>query len=175
MTSPPAYVEDLRSALVGGIARDVRRRRRRLAGALPAVAVVAAGLAAGLAPRGPAHALAVTRTPETIELRIADATAGPGQLTRELRAAGIDGEVRTVPVEPALVGKWAAAVEIANAPGPEETVRLDRIELSGGVVRIPVEQVRASTGRFLFLAGRAPSEGEPPAVRDGRVPPELVR
>jgi len=178
MTAPLPYVDHLRGALVQGIARHARRRRRRLTAAAPAAAPLP-GLATAVAPRAPDRALAVTRTPDTIELRIADASAGAAAMTRELRAAGIDGEVRVVPVPTALVGKWAAGVELAKQPGPApapsggrgpaETVRLDRISHTPEVVRIPVAQVRESSGRFIFLAGRAARPGEALAVERGRV------
>jgi len=187
MTSPLPFLDDLRGALVDGIERDARRRRR-LAGALPLAAVALAALAAAIASRGPERALAVSRDAGTIELRIADASAGAAEMTRELRAAGIDGEVRVVPVAPELVGKWAAGVEAAKtrgaderpapAPsggrGPAQTVRLDRIEHTPDVVRIPVAAVRESSGRFIFLAGRAARPGESLAVDGGRVAHEAI-
>ena len=176
MTGTVPFVEDLRRGLVRGIERDARRRRRIARSAAVACAVaLAVALPLGLADRSPDRALAVSRGAGTIELRIADASAGAEQMTRELRAAGIDGEVRLVPVEPELVGRWAAVAEVAGRNTPAETVRLNHIAIASDAVRIPVEQVRESTGRFLFLAGREPQAGEAPAITDGRVPPELVR
>jgi len=169
------FVADLRHDLVRGIERDTRRRRRtaRVAAGVSAAALAAA-LPLGLATRGPERALAITRTPTTIELRIQDASAGADQLTRELRAAGVDGEVRVVPTGPELVGRWAAVAELAGGTAPE-TVRLDRIRIGSDTIAVPVEPVRESTGRLVFLAGREPRAGESPQIEDGRVPPELVR
>jgi hypothetical protein len=175
MTTPLPFVADLRGALLDGIALDGRRRRRRLATALMGTVALVAVLVTDIASRETERALAVTRASGTIELRIADAAAGAREMTRDLRNAGIDGEVRVVPVEPGLVGRWAAVVEVAGSRGPHETVRLNRIDISPDAVRLSVEQVRESTGRFLFLAGRRPRSGEPPAIRNGLVPRELLR
>jgi hypothetical protein len=176
MTGDAPFVDDLRRKLVRGIERDARRRRRSArAVAVAGSVALAAAVPLGLGARSPDRALAISRSAGIIELRIADASAGAAQMTRELRAAGIDGEVRVVPVEPALVGRWAAVAEVARLRGREETVRLDRVETSPSRVRIPVAQVRESTGRFVFFAGRAPRAGEAPAIEDGRVPPDLIK
>jgi len=49
-------------------------------------------------------ALAVTRAGDALELRIQDAGASGAELTRDLREAGIDGEVRVIPVPAEMVG-----------------------------------------------------------------------
>ena len=168
------YLEQLRGDLVAGIHHD-RRRTRRVAAAATAALLLAA-LPAALATRVPDRALAVTRTADTIELRIADASAGAAAMTRELHDAGVKGEVQVVPAEPGQIGRWVAVVEVARrSDGGKETVRLSRIETTPERVSIPVSQARESTGRFLFLAGRAPRPGEEPAARDGKVRRELVR
>ena len=118
------YLERLRADLVTGIARQRARRarRRRLGVAGAAVLVAAAVPLAGALDRGRGSAaLAITKTPRWLELRIADATAGPERMTRELREAGVPGEVRVVPVSRSLVGRWAA---LETQPSPSRE-RLD--------------------------------------------------
>jgi hypothetical protein len=147
----------------------VRRRRRRLA--LAAVAATALALAAILVPTlrdgGGAPALAVTRSGDWLELRIQDAGASGAELTRDLRDAGVDGEVRVIPVPAELVGTWAVIEEAAkprvpdpSAPPVEETVRLNRIEYGREVLRLPIAQVRESSGHFILWAGREARPGE---------------
>jgi hypothetical protein len=113
-------------------------------------------------------ALAVTRDGDTLELRIQDAGASGEELTRDLQEAGIDGEVRVIPVPPDMVGTWAAIEEASKRPfdpnhpttGREEIVRLDRIEYGRELLRIPVAKVRESEGHFILWAGRAARPGE---------------
>jgi hypothetical protein len=146
----------------------VPRRRRRLAIAAAAAAIVLVALVPALRDGGAAPALAVTRAGDTLELRIQDAGASGEELTRELRAAGIDGEVRVIPVPPEMVGTWAAIEEASKRPldltrkpaEREEVVRLDRIEYGRELLRIPVAQVRESEGHLILWAGRAARPGE---------------
>ena len=116
---------------------------------------------------GGAPALAVTRSGDWLELRIQDAGASGAQLTRELRDAGVDGEVRVIPVPAELVGTWAVIEEAAkpravdpSAPQTQETVRLNSIEYGREVLRLPISQVRESSGHFILWAGRAAQPGE---------------
>jgi hypothetical protein len=147
--------------------RPAPRHRRRLALAA-AAAVALAALVPALRDGGAAPALAVTRAGDTLELRIQDAAASGEELTRDLREAGIDGEVRVIPVPPEMVGTWAAIEEASKRPfdpnrpttGREEVVRLDRIEYGRELLRIPVVQVRVSEGHFVLWAGRAARPGE---------------
>ncbi len=96
-------------------------------------------------------------------LRIADVDAGAEGLTRELRDAGVRGEVRLLPVAAAQVGTWAIVAEHADppgtplslVPGPEEVLRLDSVRNEGATLRITIAEVRESTGYFIFYAGRA--------------------
>ena len=147
------------------------RRPRRAAGAAAVFALVVMAVVAGaVATGGSADALAITRDAATLELRVADASADAGQMTRELNDAGIRGRVLVVPVAPELAGTWVLAGEIAGrrttclppdgaAPLPE-TVRLNDIERAGPVLRIPLARVRESSGSFVLVAGRAPRAGE---------------
>ena len=173
---------ELRAGLIDGVRRahGRRRRRRRLAAASTTFGLAALALAFVLPAGGPDRALAIEAGPEVVELRIADFRAGAQRMTRELQAAGIDGEVRLVPVKPERVGTWVIKAEVARQGAvplrgrerrPEERIRLREIELTDDVIRIPVEQVRDATGRFVFYAGRAAQPGEPildrpPLTRD---------
>ncbi len=124
--------------------------------------------------RGAAPALAVERRDGWLVLRIADVSAGEDALTAELRDAGIRGEVRLLPVPPESVGTWAVISERADppgtpravAPGHEEVVRLNSIRREGATLRIPIAEVRESTGYFVLYAGRAARPGEE-LLRDG--------
>jgi hypothetical protein len=146
----------------------VPRRRRRLAIAAAAAAIVLVALVPALRDGSTTPALAVTRAGDTLELRIEDAAASGEELTRDLQEAGIDGEVRVIPVPSELVGTWAAIEEASKRPldltrkvsGPEEIVRLDRIEYGRELLRIPVAQVRESEGHLILWAGRAARPGE---------------
>jgi len=51
--------------------------------------------------------------------------------------------------------------------GPEETVRLNRIEFGRHVLRLPVSQVRESSGHFILWAGRQARPGEDVATSKG--------
>jgi hypothetical protein len=156
-----------RAALLAELrAPAVRRRARRLAPA--AVAVAALALAGVLVPTlrdGGATALAVTREGNWLELRIQDAGASGAELTRELRDAGVDGEVRVIPVPADLVGTWVVIEEASKRPVPspaagEETVRLDTIDFGRELLRLPIAQVRESDGHFILWAGREAQPGE---------------
>jgi hypothetical protein len=159
----PALLAELRP-------RPVPQRRRRLA--LVAAAATALALAAVLVPTlrdgGGAPALAVTRSGDWLELRIQDAGASGAELTRELRDAGVDGEVRVIPVPTEMVGTWVVIQESSkkqgvpdfDAPPVEETVRLSTIEFGREVLRLPIAKVRESSGHFILWAGREAQPGE---------------
>jgi hypothetical protein len=159
----PALLAELRPPAV-------RRRRRRLVPVVTAATVLA--LAAILVPTlldgGATPALAVTRNGDSLELRIQDAGASGAELTRELRDAGVDGEVRVIPVPAELVGTWVVIEEASkrppdpdpSTPPVEETVRLNSIEFGREVLRLPIAQVRESSGHFILWAGREARSGE---------------
>lgn len=188
------YLTDLRGALTSGIARRRARRRRAAAATVTAVAVLAV-TAVVARPGAETPALAIERTGEWIELRIADATADPEAMTGELRDAGIDAAAVSMPVDDRHVGRWLAAAESpekacarpeyldrgpldpdTGAPvpppaAPQAAVRLNELVIDDGVIRIRRDFAeRPHQGRFVFLAGRAPKEGEQPL---GTEPPAL--
>jgi hypothetical protein len=157
-----------RSALLAEL-RPPAVRRRQLAPI--AVAATALALAAILVPTlrdgGATPALAVTRSGDWLELRIQDAGASGAELTQDLRDAGVDGEVRVIPVPADLVGTWVVIQESSkrsapdpNAPSVEETVRLNNIEFGREVLRLPIAQVRESSGHFILWAGREARSGD---------------
>ena len=157
------------------------RLRRRATLAAVAALTVAVALSATLATRPPDAALAVEHEDGWLVLRIADVSAGAEKLTQELREAGIRGEVRLLPVRAEEVGAWSIIAEHADepvapprpripgpgeTPDPPETVRLDRIDGDRETLRIPIAEVRESTGYFIFYAGRTAQPGEE-LLRDG--------
>jgi hypothetical protein len=174
LTDAAARVRRLRAPLLAELQRPRRAARLRPARALAlATLALAIALAAGVLSRDPAPALAVERQDGWLVLRIADVSAGEAALTRELSDAGIPGEVRLLPVPADRVGTWAVIAEHADAPGtprslkpgPEEVVRLGRVRYERETLRIPIADVRESTGYFVFYAGRAARPGEEP-LRD---------
>jgi hypothetical protein len=165
----------LRDPVLAELQRSSRGASRRPARALVVAAIaVAIALTAGVVSRDPAPALAVERQDGWLVLRIADVTAGEAALTRELQGAGIQGEVRLLPVPADRVGTWAVISELANTPGtprsldlaPEGVVRLGRVRYEQETLRIPIAEVRESTRYFVFYAGRAARLGEE-LMRDG--------
>jgi hypothetical protein len=111
-------VARLRGPLLGELRGRPRRSRRPLRIALPALAALVVALVA-VVPRS-SPALAVDRPGGVLELRIADATASPEQLTEELRAAGIRGDVRLIAV-PRRTGR--RGLRLRRPPVPAWTVR----------------------------------------------------
>ncbi len=147
-----------------------RRRRPALALALATGLALVLVVTGGLGSRDAAPALAVEHQDGWLVLRIADVAAGEAALTRELQDAGVAGEVRLLPVESAEVGSWAVIAELADpresgsdaptAPGPPEVVRLDRVVYARDTLRVPIAELRESTGWFIFYAGREARPGE---------------
>ena len=156
-----------RAALLAELHAPAVRGRRRLLPAAAAVAALALGavLIPTLREGGGETALAVTREGNWLELRIQDAGASGAQLTRELRDAGVDGEVRVIGVPADLVGTWVVIEEASKRPAPspragEETVRLNTIDFGRELLRLPIAQVRESDGHFILWAGREAQPGE---------------
>lgn len=176
-----ARARQMRGPLVHELRRSLptpapRRRRARIAYVAAAVAVVAA-TATALPRDATTPALAVERQDGWIVLRIADVAAGQEALTQELRDAGIRGEVRLLPVPEEEVGTWAVIAELAHPPGTphdephgheQVTVRLDSVRRERETLRIPVAEVRESTGHLVFYVGREARPGED-LWRDGPI------
>lgn len=158
MTPEPDIVHRFKAQLVA--ARPARRSsssRRRWVLAVCAAAVAAAAFFAAL-PAGddgprPGQALAVTRAAGDIVIRIADASASPDRIERELRAVGITASVATEPVSPSLVGTWTAV----TASPPLRDAAREHAEIARGVkLRIP----EGYSGRLTLRVGRAARPGD---------------
>jgi hypothetical protein len=187
MTDVP-YLDQLRGDLLGAIEQRKRRlsRLHRTASVAIPVLLIAAVVAATL-PGGGASALAIERQGDWIELRIADVAASQAQMQRELRDAGIDADIRLVPVTEALVGQWACIAEVADAdPAGEDPdgsgplgaayqVRLPEVGYTPETLRIRRDFAQTTQdGRLVFIAGRAPEPGEQASgdpCRDSLMPP----
>jgi hypothetical protein len=177
LTDTDARVRRLRGPLLAEL-RGSRRAARARPARPPVVAIlavaIAVAVAVGVVSHDPARALAVERQHGWLVLRIADVSAGEAALTRELQDVGIRGEVRLLPAPAEQVGTWTVISEHADPPGtprslepgPQEVVRLDRVHYERETLRIPIAEVRDSTGYFIFYAGRAARPGEEP-LRDG--------
>jgi hypothetical protein len=187
----------MRGVVVATFDHPVRSRRParrlvRLGMTAAAAALVAIGFA--LADGGTSSALAVTSDDGWLELDITDGSASAQTLTDELHDAGIRGEVRTVPVAPADVGKWAAMDQVPDsgavtAPaaadgdpsGPLVPSSGEAVPLLGAQVvfydrkptlRLRIEEVRRVQGSYVFYVGRAAEPGETYAFpREAAEPP----
>jgi len=99
---------------VGAIGRRRSRIRFRasIAGAA-SVGLVAALLGGGVLAGGPEQVLAIDDNGgEWVKVRILDGEAGAAEMTRELKEAGIDGEVQLVPAIPQFVGHWMGISQV---------------------------------------------------------------
>lgn len=112
---------------------------------------------------------------EWVSIPVAETQAGATRMTEELRAAGIDGRFRLIPVQPEEVGSWLG---FARKPpfGPSAEVsgnQLDALtgdpdhpgEPSTKVLALRPEAFTAfPDAHWVFYIGRPPSRGEPPLV-----------
>jgi hypothetical protein len=144
--APPELIDDdvrlrrLREPLLAELARPARSARR-----LPARAVAVAALALALL--------------VTVGGRAARSLTGAGHRARRRLARAPDrGQLRR------RGGAHADAPGTPRAlkPGSGEFVRLSRVRYERDTLRIPVQEVRESTGYFIFYAGRAARPGEEP-------------
>jgi hypothetical protein len=149
-------LDELRANLIDGIETRRRRsravRRRALAAAVTAGVVLAALLVAWGESRD-STALAITRDARWLTVRLIDERATPEKIERELRAAGIDAEVRVEPAPADAVGTWLHwEVEPPNvhAPTPEDRAEVELVRGAGEVIRIRAD----FGGRVYLTAGR---------------------
>lgn len=169
------YLDTLRGDLIGAVDRRRRRgaRRRRAALVAAPVAIAVAAVVAVTSPGGTSPALAIARQGDWVELRIADVDAGQAAMERELRDAGIDAEIRVMPVADALVGRWACVGEIADGDpvgpdldgagphGARYEVRLHEVRFDAELVSLRRDFAAGTQdGRLVFVAGRAARVGE---------------
>ncbi|HEV3000839.1 MAG TPA: hypothetical protein VGW75_08900 [Solirubrobacteraceae bacterium] len=158
-------LDEVRANLLAGIAARRRRSRTLRRRAFAAVAAAAAGIALAAVltagdPEG-GTALAIERHAQWIEVRLVDPQAPREDMASELRAAGIDAEVRLVPAGPDQVGTWIGAeIEPPNvhAPSPEDAAQVGwvRIDNRRDVLRVRVD----FEGRIVLAVGRARFPGE---------------
>jgi hypothetical protein len=182
MTDIP-YLLRLRDDLVTGIGQRQRRvsaRRRRAALVLTPAAVAGAALATSLT-GGSSPALAIESEGDWIQVRIADIAASEAEMESELRAAGIDADLRLVPTTPEHVGQWSCVSYSTSAgwsstmsalgddasvlPRPPQTPDSRQIVRLGQNVRVMPEVLyiqQRSAERLELTAGRAPEAGEQP-------------
>lgn len=183
MTEPSLPIIDgFRSQLVS-VADRPARSRMPLSLAIP-LALALAGVVAALAlpSGGTPSALAVEHTGDRVEVRLHDATAGPWELTQQLRAAGVRAEVLVAPAAEDDVGTWVhvdaprvlpadedASVHGAYDEAAEQRAARDRlkgVEIDGDVVSIPAGYEH----ELVLIAGVAPERGQPPVYGpSGRV------
>ncbi len=174
--SQSAPAAEIRDALVAGIARRRRRGRTRAAvgGAVALLAVAAIGAATELSD-GPSSALALTIESRGtwIQVEITDADASAGQMTRELRHAGIDATVRVIPANDRHVGEWLGFQRVGEKAGGRSGGDPSRAQVwdAGSIgAREHVLQLRRGAlaglepARIVFYVGRAPHDGEAPAA-----------
>jgi hypothetical protein len=110
-----------------------------------------------------------------LDLQIADTETGAQAMTNQIRAAGIDGEVRLLPVQPDEVGHYLGLERIPPLPPryPGAGNRLDvvphdpggRMSVKGTELALRLTAFAAFPGdRWVFYVGRAPQGGETPEV-----------
>lgn len=160
MTTADQFLERLERDLVAGIRQRAQRNktRRRLALTATVLTVAAVLVLSGisLVPGGSAgRALAITARADSVTVRVIDASADPEGMTGELRAAGIDGEVKAIPVSGSYINQWVA-IYGGPAAGQSEPFDLeDQLARHPGFLTIP----RDVKGIVLF-AGRPAKAGE---------------
>jgi hypothetical protein len=175
MTDIP-YLVRLREDLVTGIGRRQERvaaRRRRAAIVLTPAALVGAVLATSL-PGGSSPALAIEPQGDWLEVRIADISASEAEMESELRAAGIDADIRLVPTTADHVGQWTCSFAAMrpfldpstahegppSAPDTDQVIRFTPEALY--VRRGAADQLQLD--RIVIVAGRAAKPGEQPTA-----------
>jgi hypothetical protein len=159
--------EEWRALLARIVESDSARTRavpRRVA--LAAAAVVA-GLAVVLLGPGVnddplSGALAIEQHGDVLHIHVADATADPDQMTRDLRAQGLDARVELVPASPAYVGRWISVNDNAGTGNDDRVVRdlVRQVTETDGpgaeVLKVPA----GYGGELVFKAGRPAADGE---------------
>lgn len=104
--------------MIPGRRHPARRRRLGFLAGVATLATFVAVLVPVLTDDPLRGALAIERHGNVIHVRVKDAAADPQAMTNDLRAAGIDAEVVTVPAVPNEVGRWIESeYDIREAPG----------------------------------------------------------
>jgi hypothetical protein len=130
-------------------ARTIRRRPAVLVAAVAAATLIAVLMP--VATDGPSGtAIASERRDGMIYLKVTDASADPEAMTRDLRAAGIDGEVVTIPVVPSYVGRWIEAEYDSRRTAVLESPITEQAGAGVEVLEIPADfstWIRLKVGR----------------------------
>lgn len=173
---PPARLARLREHLMLEIAPPLSRtqevapahrwtpRSAALAAATVAAATAAVlgGLTLGAGPGGLGpSAFAVTPEPKgVVAVHVVSTQASADQMTRQLQAKGLNVQVATVPVSPALVGTWVAV----GADGDYSQARMDDLIRQTEGYATTLEIPANMPGEIQLTVGRAPNRGEAIAV-----------
>jgi hypothetical protein len=173
MTTVDPFLDRLGYELVGAIERRRRRALRRTAGMASATLIfgaLAAALLIGLPGASPARALAITSDNSSVSVRVADATADPARMSAELSAAGVQAEVRAVPVAADDVGHWIAFGTLGAGSEPSSTMRFVR-DLATQIKAHPdfLTLQKGMQATILLVVGRAASPGESDCTGTGEV------
>ncbi|MEV6237472.1 hypothetical protein [Lentzea sp. NPDC051838] len=125
MSEPTAFETRLRDELVGAITARQQRTPRRLPALRLGIAAAAASLVAGAVLvvtnlSGPAPALAVSKQDGRVVVDLRDPEATATAMERELAKAGVDSQVRRVPVSPSVSGRWLGALLLNGAPAVDK-------------------------------------------------------
>jgi hypothetical protein len=188
VTAPDGFVVQLRGELLAAAARvaEQRRRRARRAAVGTTVAAVAAAVVLVVLPRPDAAAadVVVRRTRGAVEITLVDLEHRPDRIEAAAREAGVDLEVRAVPVGPSSVGRFVGlwtSTSLGPAPrrlhdGPEGFRGFSVPEGWPGSLRLLVG-APARRDEPYARASDALAPGEPLACRPvvGRRAAELAR
>lgn len=163
-----------RTSLMAARPQRARRYLRVAAITTAAAAVSAVVFLGGSTGGGTMEALAVSSQGNATVVRIEDATAGPQQLTNELRKAGINAVVLIAPTTADRVGTWVdVSVRRVAGPGVNTSVhdsfdqegfaaqaraQARKITISGDEARIPADFDKP----IALVAGGPTKPGEQP-------------
>ncbi|MDQ1711007.1 MAG: hypothetical protein QOE45_457 [Frankiaceae bacterium] len=139
----------------------VRRAPRRVVMAMAAAVVFTGGVLVALSARGPGDAGGTAFAMErvaggTIAVRVVDSDVSARAMTRQLRAAGVDVRVETMPASPQLVGTWLYVGNDGHVP---DSVYYAIVAQTHGYVAT-IEVSASLPGGLVLGVGRAPHRGE---------------
>jgi hypothetical protein len=125
-------------------------------------------------------------THDWLDLRVADTEAGAEEMTRAIKAAGIDGEVLLIPAQGVDVGRYLGLVKTPPLP-PHHSGAGNRVDIlqhastgnlkpKGGELALRIAAFKAfGSDRWVFYLGRAPAPGEKPEVLLYNGPEDAVK
>lgn len=169
-------LEEVRGSALGERPRRDRRPRswsRRISWAAAAAALaVGVAIIPSLLSSDPLHgALAIEQHGDMLHVEVEDALADSEAMTNDLRAAGLDATVSTVPVSPSLVGGWVNVMNLAGADQDPRIVDLiDQTQSHVDTLRIPSD-FSSAVGLFV---GRPARPGERWEIASEMDSPDLL-